>query len=128
MSKGKRILVVEDNPTIRCMVTDALETDYEVATAENGLMGWLQANVSPHPDLIITDVEMPKLDGIGMVKRLRLHGQAPQVPIIFLTSRDRPVDVIQGMHAGACYYLTKPFGVDDLVLKVRNVFDSDGAG
>ena len=110
------------------MVSGTLEADYDVVTAEDGLKGFLNAGIDPRPDLIISDVQMPKLDGIGMVKRLRLRADAPEIPVIFLTSRDRPVDVIHGMRAGACYYLTKPFVADDLLLKVKSVLASHDAG
>ena len=106
------------------MVSGTLEADYDVVTAEDGLKGFLKAGLDPRPDLIIADVQMPRLDGIGMMKRLRHHGGGPDIPVIFLTSRDRPVDVIHGLRAGACYYLTKPFVADDLLLKVESVLAS----
>lgn len=102
------------------MVTGTLETDYDVITADDGLKGFLKAGLEPRPDLIITDVQMPKLDGIGMVKRLKRVLGEVEIPVVFLTSRDRPVDVIQGLRTGACYYLTKPFVPEDLLLKVKS--------
>jgi DNA-binding response OmpR family regulator len=116
----RRILVVEDNATVRNTVVRALESEYEVITANDGLMGWLKATAEPRPDLIIADVEMPRLDGIGMLKRVRAAG-ATEVPVILLTSHDQPCDVVYGMRAGARHYLTKPFHVNDLKAKVRKL-------
>ncbi len=116
----RRILVVEDNRMVLSTVVRALEPEYEVITASDGLMGWLKATAEPHPELIIADVEMPKLDGIGMLKRVRAAG-VTEVPVILLTSHDEPGDVVYGMKAGARHYLTKPFHVNDLKAKVRKL-------
>ncbi len=116
----RRILVVEDNAMVRSTVVRALEAEYEVITANDGLMGWLKATAEPRPELIIADVEMPKLDGIGMLKRVRAAGVS-DVPVILLTSHDEPGDVVYGMKAGARHYLTKPFHVSDLKAKVRKL-------
>ena len=116
----KRILLVEDNATVRRMLAGALADKYEVVTADNGLMGWIRATSPPFPDLIIADVEMPKLNGIAMVKRLKAAGAA-DIPVVFLTSHDRPVEAIHGLSTGARYYLTKPFHVDDVLAKVHSI-------
>ena len=119
--KVKRILVVEDSAAIRRLLVEALATDYEVLQAADGLTGWLLATADPRPDLIITDIELPKLNGISMVRRLGALQASGAVPVIFLTSRDRPQDVVQGVKNGARLYLTKPFHVEDVRAKVHKV-------
>lgn len=113
------VLVVEDDPRIRQLIVAELSPHYSVIEAENGLTGLVRATGRPRPDLIITDVEMPKLDGVAMVKRIRTDSRLATIPIIFLTSRDGTRDVVSGIQAGARFYLTKPFEGPELLEKVR---------
>ncbi len=117
----KRILVVEDSSTIRTLIEEALEEHYEIVTEPDGLRGWLRATAAPHPDLVIADLEMPKLDGISMIRRVHATAGCEHIPVIILSSRDRPEHVIHGLRTGARYYLVKPFTVDELRRKVRGL-------
>jgi DNA-binding response OmpR family regulator len=115
----KRILVVEDELDTATMIARSLGDEFETSVATNGLDGIAMAEQEPHPDLLIVDVMMPKLDGVSMAKRLRAHAPTSRIPVIFLTAKSAPMDVIAGIQAGARHYITKPFVLEDLMKKVR---------
>ncbi|AKT43129.1 chemotaxis protein CheY [Chondromyces crocatus] len=117
----KRILVVEDEQDVAFMIARFLGTEYDVAVAMNGQQGLEMAFDEPRPELIITDVMMPKLDGISMVKRIRERDPNRKTPVIFLTAKSAPMDIVAGIQAGAKHYITKPFQFDELRKKVRKV-------
>src|SRR5215470_13288746 len=116
-----RILVVDDDAWILRMVTTVLEKrGYEVEVARDGEEGLAQAQASP-PDLIITDVMMPRLDGWALVKQLRARAELALVPVIFLTALGSDEDRIRGFRLGADDYLAKPFRFEELDLRVAKV-------
>jgi len=119
MSAISNILVVEDDDDVREMLKRVLESDYTVVTAENGLDGMLKATGDPRPDLIISDVRMPKMDGLQMVEQLKKDKTVSDIPVIFLTAKGTSKDVISGIKAGARHYLTKPFDINEVVEKVK---------
>ena len=113
-----RILVVDDDAWILRMVTTVLEKrGYEVVVARDGEEGLHKAQATP-PDLIITDVMMPKLDGWALVKHLRSKPELAFVPVIFLTALGSDEDRIRGFRLGADDYLAKPFRFEELDLRV----------
>src|SRR5262249_3251240 len=113
-----RILVVDDDAWILRMVTTVLEKrGYEVLVAHYGEEGLSKAQASP-PDLIITDVMMPRLDGWALVKHLRSKPDLAFVPVIFLTALGSDEDRIRGFRLGADDYLAKPFRFEELDLRV----------
>jgi CheY-like chemotaxis protein len=119
-ASGPRILVVDDDAWILRMVTTVLEKrGYQVTTAQDGEEGLAQAQApGKTPDLIITDVMMPKLDGWALVKQLRATPQLAFVPVIFLTALGSDEDRIRGFRLGADDYLAKPFRFEELDLRV----------
>jgi DNA-binding response OmpR family regulator len=125
---GPRILVVDDDPWTLRMITAVLEKrGYPVDTARDGEEG-LQRALRQRPDLIITDVMMPRLDGWSLVKALRSRGEFAFVPVIFLTALGSEEDRIRGFRLGADDYLTKPFRFDELELRVtRTLKRADAA-
>jgi CheY-like chemotaxis protein len=115
-----RILVVDDDAWILRMVTTVLEKHgYEILTARDGEEGLMRA-VADRPDLIITDVMMPKTDGWTLVKALRARPEFALVPVIFLTALGADEDRIRGFRLGADDYLAKPFRFEELDLRVAN--------
>jgi CheY-like chemotaxis protein len=115
-----RILVVDDDAWILRMVTTVLEKrGYEIVTARDGEEGLAKAS-SDTPDLVITDVMMPKLDGWAFVKQLRSRQEFAFVPVIFLTALGSDEDRIKGFRLGADDYLPKPFRFEELDLRVAN--------
>jgi two-component system, OmpR family, response regulator MprA len=112
-----RVLVVDDDRRLRDMLRRALESvGYEVDTAEDG--GRALAAISSRTfDLVVLDVLMPGVDGLGVARRLR--GRGDPVPVLMLTARDAVNDRVAGLDAGADDYLVKPFAIDELLARVR---------
>jgi two-component system, OmpR family, response regulator len=115
--RAERILVVEDEEPIRDLVTTALRfTGFTVETAATGPEGLaLARNDAWH--VLVLDVNLPGLDGFSLCRKLREAGD--EVPVIFLTARDDPADLREGFTGGGDDYLTKPFSLEELVLRVE---------
>jgi DNA-binding response OmpR family regulator len=114
-----RILIVEDDADIARLLARYLGQRYDVETACDGEAGLAILLRPPPPDLLISDIMMPKLDGLSMVTKMRKVLATTRPPVIFLTAREQPADVVAGIRAGARHYLTKPVKLDDLDKKVR---------
>lgn len=115
------ILVVDDDDDIRAMLVRALGTKYTVYEARDGLAACETLEHIPPPEAIVTDVMMPRLDGIAFAKLVRKDAALQRIPILFLTARGSPVDVITGINAGARHYVTKPFKIGDILAKVATM-------
>ncbi len=114
-----RILLVEDEPSIRDAVRLNLELDgYEVITADNGQKA-LDIIENQHFDLLLLDVMLPGLDGFSITEKVRLTNT--EVPILILTAKDMSQDRITGLKKGADDYLTKPFVLEELLLRVSKL-------
>jgi DNA-binding response OmpR family regulator len=118
---AQRILVVEDDGDIQRLIAAVLSKEYEVRAAEDGLAGLMVIEQGFAPELVIADIMMPRLDGISFVKALKNHRSTSNIPVMFLTAKSAPRDVIEGINLGARYYLTKPFRVDELLQKVHRL-------
>jgi two-component system response regulator MprA len=111
------VLVVDDDRAVRDSLRRSLEFNgYEVVLAADGAEG-LVAVGAQHPDVVVVDVMMPRLDGIETTRALRAAGN--DVPILVLTARDAVGDRVEGLDAGADDYLTKPFALDELLARLR---------
>jgi two-component system, OmpR family, alkaline phosphatase synthesis response regulator PhoP len=114
-----RLLLVEDEPSIRDVVRLNLEMEgYEVVTSGNGRQA-LDLIKGQHFDLLLLDVMLPEVDGFTIAEQVRLTNT--EVPILMLTAKDQPTDRIQGLKKGADDYLTKPFNLEELLLRVQNL-------
>lgn len=112
-TRSRRVLVVEDSATVRELERQILEQHgYEVTTAEDGLEGWAALRAAPF-DLVVSDVDMPRLDGLSLVRRMRQHPQLASVPVVMVSYRDRDEDRARGLAAGASAYLSKGSFHDD---------------
>ncbi|MFN3201084.1 MAG: response regulator [Bradymonadia bacterium] len=110
-----RILVIEDEEELRELIAQFLQFhDHDVSTAEHGLAG-LEAARSTRPDLIISDVMMPKMDGFEVLEALREDQETADIPFLFLTAKADRQDMRRGMELGADDYLTKPFEALELI-------------
>lgn len=114
----KRILIADDDAAISRLLERILAREFDVVSASDGTNA-LALAVETKPQLLILDVMMPGMDGYTLAQRIRQLPDLKAVPIIFLTARDGPLDTIKGIQAGARYYLTKPFKIEDLVAKVK---------
>jgi two-component system KDP operon response regulator KdpE len=116
MSNAPHILVIDDEPQIlRAMRTILTEKQFRVTTASRGEEG-LTLAATGEPDLIILDLGLPDMDGVDVCTRLR---EWTQVPIIILSVRDSERDKVAALDQGADDYLTKPFGIEELLARVR---------
>jgi DNA-binding response OmpR family regulator len=111
----RRVLVADDDPDILDLLTLNLECHgYQVYTAADGEEA-RQLALELVPDLIVLDVMMPKLDGLEVLTILKAHAQTRDIPVVMLTAKASDSDVWQGWQAGADYYITKPFDLDELM-------------
>jgi two-component system KDP operon response regulator KdpE len=112
---GLRVLVVDDERSIRRFLNASLGSQFVILEAESG-EATLSAAASEHPDIILLDLKLPDMDGVEVTRRLR---EWSQVPIIILSVREQEKDKIAALDAGADDYLTKPFGVGELMARLR---------
>src|SRR5262245_33457941 len=113
-----KILIVDDQPGICQMVADILEShQYRLIEASNGIEGLNMAR-EQQPDLIISDIMMPELDGYGFLAELAKDEATAAIPVIFLSARQDREDIRQGMNLGADDYLTKPLRANQLTAAV----------
>ncbi|MFS4416481.1 response regulator [Maribacter sp. 2307ULW6-5] len=112
------ILVVDDKETLSALVAQFLGRSYTVHTQANGLraLGWLQQGNLP--DLIITDLEMPEMDGFEFIKQLKASGIFADIPVIVLSCRESSADRIACLKLGASDYMIKPFNPEELLIRV----------
>src|SRR4051794_31103741 len=112
-----RILLAEDDSRVASFIRRGLrEEQYAVDIAEDGEKALFLAETNEY-DLIILDILLPKIDGMEVLRRLR--SDKISSPLLFLTAKDKPSDKVTGLNAGADDYLTKPFGFDELLARVR---------
>ena len=118
-----RILVVDDDPNLRLLVNSALHREgYTVAEAEDGEQG-LERVQSHRPDLILLDVNMPKMDGLAVLQQLRSRNETREIPVLMLTAQEGEATTRAAFDAGATDYLAKPFTVPQLSARVRACLD-----
>jgi DNA-binding NarL/FixJ family response regulator len=118
---SKRLLVVDDEPNLLRAVAACLKAEnYEVSTARSGHEALLQLAESV-PDLVISDIRMPGMDGYKLARQLRGSPRTALVPIVFLTAKDETADRIEGFRAGIDAYLTKPFEPGELIAVVSAI-------
>jgi DNA-binding response OmpR family regulator len=115
----RRIVVAEDDPAIASMLEKVLAPLYDVSVAHDGRTALLLASQPPRPALLMLDIMMPGLDGLGVAAEVRKNAELKSVPIIFLTAKSGATDVIKGIQSGARHYITKPFKIDDVLAKVK---------
>lgn len=119
------LLVVDDEPNIRDLLSQTLRlVGFDVVAAATGFEA-LSAAEDARPGLIVLDVMLPDLDGFEVAARLRAAGQ--DVPVLFLTARDSMDDRIRGLTAGGDDYVTKPFSLEEVVLRIRAILRRTGA-
>jgi DNA-binding response OmpR family regulator len=120
-NSSKVVLVVEDDPSVCDLVAKALQSKgYEVHQAPDGLAASrMLANFERQPDLVICDVMMPNVDGFALARLMKGRAELRSIPIIFLTARTAPKDLVEGINVGARHYVQKPFKLKDLMEKVE---------
>ena len=117
------MLIVEDQPDLRALIKDNLESHFQVLEASNGLEGE-QLALKYIPDLIVSDVMMPKKDGFELCKTLKKENKTNHIPIILLTARAELNDKLHGLEIGADDYLPKPFDQKELTIRIQNLINN----
>src|SRR5690606_34200080 len=115
-----KILVVEDNIELREFLCAHLKESYQVVQAEDGAQG-LQMAIEKIPDIIITDIAMPNMDGFELVRALKANQDTSHIPVVMLTARGESSDMLEGYRYGALYYITKPFVLEMLEIQLHNI-------
>lgn len=114
-----RILVIDDDPTIAELVSINLEmAGYDISQAEDGIKGQALA-LQTQPDLILLDLMLPKVDGFTVCQRLRRDKRTANIPVLMLTALGQTQDKVDGFNAGADDYLTKPFEIEEMLVRVK---------
>ncbi len=117
----KRLLVVDDEPKLlRAIALDLKGEGYDVSTARSGNEA-LVSVAQRLPDLIVSDIRMPGMDGYALARRLRQNQSTALIPIVFLTAKDTTEDRIEGFRTGVDAYLTKPFEPDELLAVIASI-------
>lgn len=118
---SKQAFVVEDDDNIREIVRYSLESCGLTVIGFDDAVSMLEQLKKTTPDLIMLDIMLPMMDGLEALKRIRLNAQTAKVPVILLTAKSSEIDKVTGLDMGADDYITKPFGVLELMARVRAV-------
>lgn len=121
-SSFSTVLVVEDNTDLQTFIIDTLKNDFNVLSALNGKEG-IEKATEHIPDLIISDVMMPVMDGVAMTNSLKQDEKTSHIPVIILTAKAASESRIEGLKSGADDYLVKPFDGDELIARIKNLIE-----
>lgn len=114
------LLLIEDNDDFRFYLKDNLKLHYSIVEARNGKEGWKQT-LSAHPDLIVSDIMMPEMNGIDLCRKIKTDERVSHIPVILLTARTGEEQRLEGFETGADEYITKPFNFEILESRIRNL-------
>ena len=119
----KTILIVEDNYDLRNFLCDQLKKEFIVLNAVNGTVGW-KKTVAEFPDLIVSDVMMPEMSGIELCKKVKTDERTAHIPVVLLTAKSSEESQLVGLEEGADDYVLKPFNLELLLMRIRNILKS----
>lgn len=125
-SRGRTVLVVEDTPEVTRLIHTVLRQHFRVFTAPNGVRG-LELALLHQPDVIVTDLMMPEMDGFELTRRLRQDSRTRHVPVLMLTARGELTDRLQGMDSGVTEHMGKPFNTRELLATVQKLAQAGDA-
>jgi signal transduction histidine kinase/ligand-binding sensor domain-containing protein/DNA-binding response OmpR family regulator len=119
-SRQPVLLLVEDNEDFRFYLKDNLKFEFRIIEGKNGLEGWQQA-IKHIPDLIVSDVMMPEMNGMDLCRKIKADQRVSHIPLILLTARTAEEQKLEGLQTGADDYITKPFNFEILISRIRNL-------
>jgi DNA-binding response OmpR family regulator len=114
------VLLIEDNEDFRFYLKDNLKNNYKILEAADGKEGWQKA-LACHPQLIVSDISMPEMDGITLVKKLKADKRTSHIPVILLTAMTGEEEELRGLGTGANDYITKPFNFEVLNARIKSL-------
>jgi DNA-binding response OmpR family regulator len=119
--KNHKILIVEDDNSIRLLLNHLLSDEHETQTVENGFDALATMQQGNIPDLIISDLSMPKMDGNDFISNIKTSSFFNQIPIIILSASDKSSERINCLKKGVNDFLVKPFNPEELLVRVKNI-------
>ena len=123
IGKRQKVVIVEDDSEIRDYLTEALSENYDITGCENGKEG-LAAVLKQMPDLVISDIMMPEMDGTTLCSKIKTNNATSHIPVVLLTAKSREEDQLEGLEMGADAYIVKPFNMDILRRTIDNLIHS----
>jgi signal transduction histidine kinase/ligand-binding sensor domain-containing protein/DNA-binding response OmpR family regulator len=120
------VLLVEDNEDFRFYLKDNLRSEFNLVEAVNGKEGW-QKTLSVQPDLVVTDISMPVMNGIDLCRKIKADPRTGQIPVILLTALTGEEEQLRGLETGASDYITKPFNFEVMVSRIKNILAQQAA-
>lgn len=121
-SKKLSVLVVEDDADLRYYLKDNLRNDFDIIEAKDGKEGWQKA-LFYHPDVVVSDISMPEMNGILLCRKIKSDPRTGQIPVVLLTALSGEQQQLNGLETGANDYMTKPFSFEVLRSKIRNILN-----
>ncbi|TLX70747.1 response regulator [Labilibacter sediminis] len=121
--RGSRIVIIEDNDELRNYLSELLSRQYSVATEKDGVLGY-ETIINEKPDLVISDVMMPNMDGYELCEKVKTNLSTEHIPVLLLTAKNMTEDELIGLKKGADLYITKPFNPEVLQEQVRMLISS----
>ena len=119
--KNHKILIVEDDNSIRLLLNHLLSDEHQTQTVENGFDALATMQQGNIPDLIISDLSMPKMDGNDFISNIKTSSFFNQIPIIILSASDKSSERINCLKKGVNDFLVKPFNPEELLIRVKNI-------
>ncbi len=123
LRKTETILLVEDNEELRNYLKEQLEDNYKIETAKDGLQG-LKKVKRTAPDIVISDVMMPEMDGLELCQHIKKTKELCHIPVLLLTAKDAQIHKIEGLEHGADDYIPKPFNLTELKTRIKNIINN----
>jgi len=118
--KKPTVLIVEDDYDFRFYIKDNLKHSFNIIEAADGKEGW-QKTLASHPNIVVSDISMPEMDGIELCKKIKSDSRTTHIPVVLLTALTGEGQQLKGLETGATDYMTKPFNFEILLSKIKNI-------